>query len=273
MPVRPPITNDNLITKRVVKGVMALSRETGLSPATVSVHLRRGKTPAQVRELAQSRQTWENKKRTSERLGVPVRMPEPPTGAVATPPAPPAQTGYKPGRTVPKKDVSTSGPPASTPVHKLSNPKRVGMTDGAAPSKPALPKVTVDPEFDQHSGEYTYEDAVADHQQAEKIDQARLRRAIALADKQELENAQKIAELVPIAQIRVWGTRFLVQARDLMLKGPSEMQDQLANETVPGKCNQIVRDWVDRVLGELRNLESLWTVNAVTGADAEERVA
>lgn len=99
------------------------------------------------------------------------------------------------------------------------------------------------------------------------IDDAKLRRARALAERGELENALRRGELIPVAYVRQWGSRFLVDARDTLLTGPSELQDILASESDPTRCAAILRAWLERVMGKFHQLERLW------GAGEEEQVA
>ena len=78
-----------------------------------------------------------------------------------------------------------------------------------------------------------YECVLRGRERLEAIDDAKLRRAKALAEHQEQENARKRGQLVPISYIHKWGTRFLVDARDELLRGPSDLQDALAAESDP----------------------------------------
>lgn len=103
-----------------------------------------------------------------------------------------------------------------------------------------------------------YDMVIKGRARLDDIDDAKLRRAKALADHQELENALRRGELVPVAHIRIWGSRFLTDARDTLLTGPSELQDILAAEDDPLKCAAIMRAWLERVMGKFHQLEKLW---------------
>ena len=90
------------------------------------------------------------------------------------------------------------------------------------------------------------------------LDDVKLRRARALAERSELDNMLRRGELVPVAYIRTWGTRFLVDACDTLMTGPSELQDTLAAEADPLKCAAIMRAWVERVMAKFHQLDRLW---------------
>jgi hypothetical protein len=99
------------------------------------------------------------------------------------------------------------------------------------------------------------------------IDEAKLRRARALAERGELDNMLRRGELVPVAYVRQWGSRFLTDARDTLMTGPSELADNLAAETDPLKVAAMLRLWLERVMGKFHQLDKLW------GVGDEEQVA
>ena len=105
-----------------------------------------------------------------------------------------------------------------------------------------------------------YELVVEARQRMELFDDAKLRRARALAERGELDNMLRRGELVPVAYVRQWGTRFLTDARDTLMTGPSELADTLAAETDPLKVNAILRTWLERVMGKFHQLDKLWGV-------------
>ena len=74
-------------------------------------------------------------------------------------------------------------------------------------------------------------------------------------------------ELMPVSYVRQWASRFLIEGRDELLKGPSELQDALAAEDDPRKVNAILRAWLDRAIAKFEQLKTLWEGNA------EEKVA
>jgi hypothetical protein len=81
----------------------------------------------------------------------------------------------------------------------------------------------------------------------------------ALAELRQLEVLEKKGELIPVAYVRHWGLNFLIQGRQILEWGPTEMRDELAAETDPVKCEAIVRRRDERVLDEFYRLEVLWT--------------
>lgn len=103
-----------------------------------------------------------------------------------------------------------------------------------------------------------YDMVVASRTRYEQLEDAKLRRAKALAERQEIENMLRRGELMPITYARQWGIRFLMDGRDEMLKGPSELADQLAAETDPLKVQAILRAWMERVIAKFEQLEMLW---------------
>jgi hypothetical protein len=80
-----------------------------------------------------------------------------------------------------------------------------------------------------------------------------------LAELRNVELMQKRGELMPVSYFRHWGMKFLVEAQDLWLQGPSELADRLASESDPLQCEAIVRGFVERVVDRLYKLERLWS--------------
>jgi hypothetical protein len=84
------------------------------------------------------------------------------------------------------------------------------------------------------------------------------RKEATLAELRGVELAERRKDLLPVAYFRLWATRFLVQGRDDLLKGPSELADALAAESDPIKCAVVVERWVERVMEKFYQLEKLW---------------
>jgi hypothetical protein len=105
---------------------------------------------------------------------------------------------------------------------------------------------------------HAYEDLLAGDSVFEQLEEAKLRRAKALAERQELENMLRRGELMPVSYVRAWASRFLIDGRDELLKGPSELADSLAAETDPLKVASILRAWLERAIGKFEQLEQLW---------------
>jgi hypothetical protein len=80
----------------------------------------------------------------------------------------------------------------------------------------------------------------------------------ALASLRELELMERRRELVPVSYVRTWGTRFLVEGRDILLNGLGELQDRVAAENDPLKVAEILRFWLDHAMQRFFQLETLW---------------
>ncbi len=90
----------------------------------------------------------------------------------------------------------------------------------------------------------------------------------ALAELRQLELAQRRRELVPLAYLRAWASRFLTEGRDLLINGLSELQDKLAVESDALKVAAILRFWVDHVMTRFFSLETLWGGGELPDQDA-----
>ena len=108
------------------------------------------------------------------------------------------------------------------------------------------------------TGPSEYELVIQGRERLNALDEMKFRRAKALAERQEIENALRRGELMPVAYVRRWGAQFLTDGRDTLLAGPSELADTLAAETDPLKVAEILRGWLERVMGKLHQAERLW---------------
>jgi len=81
----------------------------------------------------------------------------------------------------------------------------------------------------------------------EELNNARLRRLLALAEAQELENEALRKQLVPVVYVREWVARYLDFNRKELLRWPDELADVLAAESDPKRCEAIMRGWAERV--------------------------
>jgi hypothetical protein len=132
--------------------------------------------------------------------------------------------------------------------------QRHGTAPSTAPGRPPLPS--------------EYDLIVRGREHTNALDDAKLRRAKALAERQEIENALRRGELMPVAYVRQWASRFLTDGRDTLLAGPSELADALAAETDPLKVAANLRAWLERAMGKFHQLDRLWG-----GAADDEQVA
>jgi hypothetical protein len=81
--------------------------------------------------------------------------------------------------------------------------------------------------------------------------QAQLRKEVALAGLRELELAKKRGELVMVDEVRSAVASMILNARDILLRMPAQLRDQLAQETDAIRCEELVRDEVHRALNQL----------------------
>lgn len=79
-----------------------------------------------------------------------------------------------------------------------------------------------------------------------------------LCELRRIEVMKARKELMPVSYVRLWGTRFLIAARDELLRGPGELADELAAERDPRRCEAILRRWVEHVLRKFCETERLW---------------
>jgi hypothetical protein len=106
-----------------------------------------------------------------------------------------------------------------------------------------------------------YDLVIQGRERVDALEEAKLRRAKALAEHQELENMLRRGELLPVSYVRRWATRFLIDGRDEMLRMGSELGDTLAAESDPVKCRAIIRTGMERALAKFEQLNTIWQVN------------
>jgi len=94
-------------------------------------------------------------------------------------------------------------------------------------------------------------------QKIERLDDAKLRRARALAEKYELEVQELRASLVPRSYLCIWSKRLLACSREALSK-VVDLSEVLAAENDPMRCNQILRSAAERILTELCERDDLW---------------
>jgi hypothetical protein len=106
-----------------------------------------------------------------------------------------------------------------------------------------------------------YEVVLQGRARVEALEDAKLRRAKALAEHQELENMLRRGELMPVSYVRKWASRFLIDGRDEMLRMGSELGDMLVAESDPVKCRAIIRTGMERALAKFEQLNTIWQGN------------
>jgi hypothetical protein len=107
----------------------------------------------------------------------------------------------------------------------------------------------------RHSG---YEVLERGRAKLEALEDAKLRRALALAERQEIENTLRRAELVPTVYVRRWASRLVTAARDELLRLPSELAAEIAAESDPARVATILRAAAERTIGKLYTCDALW---------------
>jgi hypothetical protein len=72
-----------------------------------------------------------------------------------------------------------------------------------------------------------------------------------------LQYQERSGELVRACDVRLFCTRLLIEARDILVSGPSELADELAAETDAQRVQEILRRWSERVAERFYRL-TLW---------------
>jgi hypothetical protein len=103
-----------------------------------------------------------------------------------------------------------------------------------------------------------YDLVIKGRSRMDAMEEMKFRRAKALAERQEIENMLRRGELMPVAYARKWGIQFLMEGRDELLKGPSELADDLAAEADPVRVKAILLTFMERVIAKFEQLEMLW---------------
>jgi hypothetical protein len=88
--------------------------------------------------------------------------------------------------------------------------------------------------------------------------QSEARKEHLLAELRDLQLMRERGELIPASYVRIWAGRFLVEAKDILLAGPSELQDVLAAECDPLRINTILRGWVERAFDRFHKCDGIW---------------
>jgi hypothetical protein len=103
-----------------------------------------------------------------------------------------------------------------------------------------------------------YDLVIQGRQRTDALEEAKLRRAQALAERQEIENLLRKGELLPVSHVRQWASRLLVEARDELLRTPSELSDTLASESDAVRITAILRAAQERAIAKLEQLDRIW---------------
>ena len=234
--------------------VSSLARELHMANSTVSIKLKAGMTPDQIREHARVRTA-------KIKAGVPVSGSMTPemrkaTGALTAGDVlkkmqmqedeqsdidrlagrPPAKQLELDGlrRRFKVAPIPGSIDPAVEQLVDTVAVKPNGKANGRAAGMSAMSPVT---------------------REIEVLAEAQRRKETALADKAELDVLQRRGELVPLATANAWFAGAVVKARDILLRIGPELRDRLAVETDPIRVEAMVVEEVVRALSMLKELE------------------
>lgn len=97
----------------------------------------------------------------------------------------------------------------------------------------------------------------------QQMEEVKLRRAAALAEKAEIENMVRRGELLPKHYIRTWSLKHMIEHRDTILRMGSELADKVAAESDPRKVKEIIDAYGLRILGPIEKLYALWHMEDV----------
>jgi len=243
MAYSPPYDEYKLGSKTVAVGYSALARDCGVSVASVMYHIARGKTVNETIEHYKRKGTWRGDGRPAAPSKQAIPSPSIPTKP-ATPSAPtPARTSIK----LPKPRFA-GGP--GLPERKPAIPASQTSGSGSGIAPPPLPKLG--------RARVSQSESTDKSGQPETIHAAQLRRVIALADKEELANAQKRGELVSLERIRNFCTGIVRETIERITQVPGNIQDRVASESDPNRCGAAMREELQRVVDKIREMEELW---------------
>jgi hypothetical protein len=84
---------------------------------------------------------------------------------------------------------------------------------------------------------------------------AQARKETWLSRIREVEYHKLTHELIPVKWVQNWASHFLIQAKQALAWGASELRDQLAAESDPRQCERILAEWTSRALSHLRTMQ------------------
>ncbi len=85
------------------------------------------------------------------------------------------------------------------------------------------------------------------------LNAAKNRKEVALADKHELDLAERRRELIDRQAVGLYFSGMLTRARDSLLRIPGELRDRLAASSNPIECEKLVRKEITQALAVLRD--------------------
>jgi hypothetical protein len=242
-------------------GVQALADELGVSQPSITWHLQRGRTPAQIREhFRRKEELTKELEKTKRKFGADVRA-----GGGPKPrgPKPKSKGGKKKADAAPAEPGRSVNPTANSPLGRRLRPPNLAGAAKPGGSHPAVQQGSEGAQKSQ-SQPKTYEQVLSEiagrRQKREHIDDARARKVSAQADAQELQNAVKRGELIEAARVRLLGTSVVKESVGILERMPGQIQDRLSAESgVPAaRCGAIALEEVKRAVDKIREMEDIW---------------
>ena len=135
------------------------------------------------------------------------------------------------------------------------------------PPKPADPP----PPTEEQQRKSEYDLIIEMREMARELEEAKLRRAKALAEKDELRNRVEKGELLPKNYVKQYCLRFLYDTKFQIDVMPSEFADVLAAEPDPRKTEAILQTMMDRLRHQLEEMYKFWYTEHEVELPAEEQ--
>jgi hypothetical protein len=135
--------------------------------------------------------------------------------------------------------------------------------DGAPPVAPATPTVSDPKEFDI---------IMQTRSQVFELEKAKLRRARALAERQEIENLVKTGELYPISEMRRFMFQYMMDGRDQIARLP-ELAEEMVSIDDPVKARQVLADYGERIMAKFGQMITWIDSISAAANEAAEKVA
>jgi hypothetical protein len=79
-----------------------------------------------------------------------------------------------------------------------------------------------------------------------------------LAELREVQLLKERGQLIPLTYVKAWASTFLTEGRSILLQGPGELQDALAQESDPVRVSAILRRWVETAMEKFHRTGKLW---------------
>ena len=84
------------------------------------------------------------------------------------------------------------------------------------------------------------------------------RKEFLLAELREVQLMKERGQLIPLTYVKTWVSTFLTEGRSILMQGPSELQDVLAQEGDPVRVSAILRRWVEATMEKFYRTGKLW---------------